>query len=57
MGDNLHADVGGATPLGIRTVWITRRVPDPQGALTHYDGPPPTFTVSDLAEIEAFLEG
>ena len=28
VGDSLRADVGGAAPLGIRTVWITRRIPD-----------------------------
>jgi putative hydrolase of the HAD superfamily len=56
VGDNLGADVAGAAPLGIRTVWITRRVPDLAAARERYDGPEPTWTVADLAEIEALLD-
>lgn len=56
VGDNLGADVAGAAPLGIRTVWITRRVPDLDAARAHYDGPAPTWTVGDLSEIEALLD-
>lgn len=57
VGDNLGADVAGAAALGIRTVWITRRVPDLEAARARYDGPAPTWTVGDLGEIEALLDG
>ncbi len=56
VGDNLGADVAGAAPLGIRTVWITRRVPDPKAARAQYTGPAPTWTVADLSEIEALID-
>jgi FMN phosphatase YigB (HAD superfamily) len=55
VGDSLSADVGGAASLGIRTAWITRRIPDIDAALAKHDGPPPDHTVADLAEIEALL--
>ncbi|HEY5658115.1 MAG TPA: HAD family hydrolase [Myxococcota bacterium] len=51
VGDNLRADVGGAAALGIRTVWLTRRVDDPEGALREYDGAPPDLVLADLAEL------
>lgn len=55
VGDDLAADVAGAAALGMRTVWITRRVADPAAALARYDGPAPTWTVGDLAELETIL--
>ena len=55
VGDNLEADVAGAAALGMRTVWITRCVGDPDAALARYAGPPPTWTIGDLAELEAIL--
>jgi putative hydrolase of the HAD superfamily len=56
VGDNLHADVGGAAQLGIHTAWITRRVADPKRALRDYDGPAPEFIIENLTEIEALLD-
>ncbi len=56
VGDNLGADVAGAAGIGIRTVWLTRRVPDLDAARARYDGPAPTWTVGDLADIEALLD-
>ncbi len=56
VGDNLDADVAGAAGLGMRTVWITRRVPDPAAMRAYYPGPDPTWIVNDLKEIEAILE-
>ena len=56
VGDNLHADVGGAAALGIRTVWVTRRVSDPDEQLRRYDGPPPEFVIQDLAQLPALVE-
>lgn len=55
VGDTLGADIGGAAALGMRTVWIDRRVRDKQKAIEEYDGPPPTWTVSDLSELEALF--
>jgi FMN phosphatase YigB (HAD superfamily) len=51
VGDNLSADVGGASALGIRTAWITRRVKDPAQALARFDGPRPDWQIADLAEL------
>jgi HAD superfamily hydrolase (TIGR01509 family) len=55
VGDNLAADVGGASALGIRTVWITRRVADPAAALAKHTGPRPDHVIADLAELEPLL--
>ena len=49
------ADVGGAAPLGIRTAWITRRVGDPEAKLREWEGPPPDWTIADLAELEELV--
>jgi HAD superfamily hydrolase (TIGR01509 family) len=56
VGDNLRADVAGAAALGMRTVWLTRRVPDPDAALAAYAGPPPDHVVADLEGILDLLE-
>ena len=40
VGDNLVADIEGAATLGMRTVWLTRKVKDPDAALAAYEGPP-----------------
>jgi FMN phosphatase YigB (HAD superfamily) len=49
VGDNLAADVAGAAALGIRTVWITRRVADPAAALAKHTGARPDHQIADLA--------
>jgi FMN phosphatase YigB (HAD superfamily) len=51
VGDSLSADVAGAAALGMRTAWITRRVPKPDEALAKHGGPRPDHVVTDLAEI------
>jgi putative hydrolase of the HAD superfamily len=51
VGDNLRVDVAGAAALGIRTAWLTRRVPDPEAALREYEGARPDFVLADLAEL------
>ncbi|MFT5696946.1 MAG: FMN phosphatase YigB (HAD superfamily) [Myxococcota bacterium] len=56
VGDNLGADVAGAAALGIRSVWITRRVKDPEKTLAEFDGPRPDFQIEDLAELEGILD-
>ena len=55
VGDNLRADVEGGAALGMRTAWITRRVPDPEQSLSQYDGPRPDFQIRDLAELPQLL--
>jgi putative hydrolase of the HAD superfamily len=56
VGDSLSADIGGAAPLGIRTVWITRRIADREAALRAHEGPTPDCVIEDLSEIEALLD-
>jgi putative hydrolase of the HAD superfamily len=56
VGDNLDADVGGASVAGLRTAWLTRRVADPAAARARHAGPLPEFTLADLAELPALLE-
>jgi len=56
VGDSLLKDVAGAAPLGLETVWITRRIEDPDAALADYDGPRPDHVIADLQEIEALLD-
>ena len=56
VGDSLTADVAGAAALGISSVWITRRVKDPEKALAEYEGPAPNFQIEDLAELEGILD-
>jgi putative hydrolase of the HAD superfamily len=55
VGDNLTADIGGASSVGIRTAWVTRRVDEPEQRLRESSGPPPDVTIRDLAEIPALL--
>jgi FMN phosphatase YigB (HAD superfamily) len=50
VGDRLDADVGGARPLGIYTIWIKRRVKDVDPSPTS-----PTATVQTLSEIPPLL--
>ena len=56
VGDSLAKDVAGAAPLGLETVWITRRIEDPDAARADYAGPAPDHVVTDLSEIEALLD-
>ncbi len=37
------------------TLWITRRIEDPDTALASYEGPRPDHIVADLKEVEALL--
>jgi len=57
VGDNLHADVRGAAAVGMRTAWITRRVPDPAAALADFDGPVPDWQIDDLAALREIVSG
>ena len=55
VGDSLLKDVAGAAPLGLETVWITRRIPNPERERACYHGPAPAHVVADLREIEGLL--
>jgi len=55
VGDNLHADVEGAAAVGMRTVWLTRQVSDPEAALAAYDGPRPDFALEDLMDLPVLV--
>ncbi len=57
VGDNLGADIEGAAALGMRTVWLTRRVPDPADALDAHPGKPPDGVIADLRELADWLHG
>jgi putative hydrolase of the HAD superfamily len=50
VGDRLDADINGARPLGIYTIWITRRAKQPNSLPTH-----PDATVQTLSEIPPLL--
>jgi putative hydrolase of the HAD superfamily len=56
VGDNLRADVAGAAAVGLRTVWVTRRVPEPEERLGKHEGPAPDFVVADLAELSELID-
>ena len=56
VGDSLRADIGGAAPLGLRNVWITRRIADPEEALAKHEGPAPDHVIGDLSELPALCE-
>lgn len=55
VGDSLSADIGGAAALGIRTAWLTRRVPDPRASRQAHPEVEPTWIIQDLAELPDLL--
>jgi HAD superfamily hydrolase (TIGR01509 family) len=57
VGDSLRVDVVGAAALGIRTVWLTRRIRDPEAALSEHEGARPDLVLADLAELPDALAG
>jgi len=56
VGDSLSADIAGAAALGMRTAWVTRRVPKTDEALAKHSGPRPDYVVTDLAEVAEIAE-
>jgi HAD superfamily hydrolase (TIGR01509 family) len=56
VGDSLRADVDGAAACGIPSVWITRRVSDPDRRLREHAGAKPDFVIRDLAEVSSLLD-
>jgi HAD superfamily hydrolase (TIGR01549 family) len=57
VGDNLAADVAGAAALGMRTAWLTRRIPDPEAQLARHRGPRPELVLRDLEDLLGVLPG
>jgi FMN phosphatase YigB (HAD superfamily) len=55
VGDSLHADVAGAAEFGMRTVWLTRRVRDPEAELARFEGPRPDFSLEDLSDLPVLV--
>jgi putative hydrolase of the HAD superfamily len=56
VGDHLRLDVAGGAAAGLRTAWLTRRIPDPEAALREHAGPAPTHVIRDLAELPELVE-
>lgn len=56
VGDSLGADIEGATRAGIRSVWITRRVKDPEAKLEAHEGAAPDYEIDDLEALERILD-
>ena len=57
VGDRLKDDVRGAAEVGITPVWLTRRVRDPDEALSRHDGPDPAHVIADLSELPELVGG
>lgn len=55
VGDSLRADVAGAAECGLRTVWLTRRVADPEAELEGHTGPRPDFSLEDLMDLPVLV--
>lgn len=55
VGDNLRADVEGAAGCGMRTVWLTRCVGDPDAQLEKATGPKPDFAIDDLIDLPVLV--
>jgi putative hydrolase of the HAD superfamily len=55
VGDDLRADVGGAAEVGMRTVWLTRCIRDPEAELDRWDGPKPDFALEDLMDLPVLI--
>jgi putative hydrolase of the HAD superfamily len=56
VGDRLGDDVDGAAAVGMRSIWLTRRVRDPETSLREHEGARPTWIAADLDEVAAILE-
>jgi len=55
VGDSLAADIAGAKALGMQTVWLTRRIRQPDETLARYDGPRPDFALDDLRDLPVLM--
>lgn len=55
VGDSLAADVAGASAFGMRTVWLTRRIREPEAELARHAGPRPDFALDDLRDLPVLM--
>jgi FMN phosphatase YigB (HAD superfamily) len=55
VGDSLKADVAGASAIGMRTVWLTRRIRQPEDDLARHTGPRPDFALDDLRDLPVLM--
>lgn len=55
VGDSLSADIAGAAAVGMRTVWLTRRIREPEAALARHAGPRPDFALDDLRDLPVLV--
>ena len=55
VGDSLEADIAGAAAVGMRTVWLTRRIREPEAKLARYRGPRPDFALDDLRDLPVLM--
>ena len=55
VGDSLSADIAGAAAVGMRTVWLTRRIKEPEAALARHVGPRPDFALDDLRDLPVLM--
>ncbi|MBK7951719.1 MAG: HAD family hydrolase [Deltaproteobacteria bacterium] len=55
VGDSLSADVAGASAFGMKTVWLTRRIREPEAELARHRGPRPDFALDDLRDLPVLM--
>lgn len=55
VGDSLAADVVGASAVGMRTVWLTRRIREPEAELSRHRGARPDFALDDLRDLPVLM--
>ncbi len=55
VGDSLKADIAGAAAVGMGTVWLTRRIREPEEELARYAGPRPDFALDDLRDLPVLM--
>ncbi|MFK7896058.1 MAG: HAD family hydrolase [Myxococcota bacterium] len=51
VGDSLSADVAGAAAMGMKTLWLTRQIRDPERDFAKYAGPRPDVSIEDLMDL------
>lgn len=55
VGDSLAADVAGASAVGMKTVWLTRRIREPEAELARHAKVRPDFALDDLRDLPVLL--
>jgi HAD superfamily hydrolase (TIGR01509 family) len=51
VGDSLTADIAGASAMGMRTLWLTRQIRNPEEQFSRYKGPRPDVSIEDLIDL------